>query len=77
LEPKSVVSQGLSDQKSGPRWAKITRSFLVDLFRYIRALYTVSRPGCSHCFYCGMAATRRIGGQDKCERHSKVDSPSD
>jgi hypothetical protein len=76
-EPRSVTSHGLSEQRSSSSWVKTAQSFFVDLFGYIRALYTVSRPECPHCFYCGKPATRCIGERDLCERHSKVDSPSD
>lgn len=72
-----MTSHRLSEQRLGSSWVKTAQSFFVDLFSYIRALYTVSRPECPHCFYCGKPATRRIGGRILCERHSKVGFPSD
>ena len=45
--------------------------FFRDLFGCLRALYTVSRAECPHCFYCGKPATRR-DGRDLCDTHFGV-----
>lgn len=67
----------LSESKSGSHWSVWVQSFLIDLAGCMRALYTVSRPECPHCFYCGKAASARMGGRDLCERHCKATFPSD
>lgn len=77
VESQSTISRGLPDRKSNPRWTKLVLAFLTDLMGCMRALYTVSRPECPHCFYCGKPATRRIGERDLCERHSQTAAPLD
>jgi hypothetical protein len=47
----------------------LVRPFISDFLGYLKALYTVSRPECPHCFYCGRPAAQRAACLDLCDKH--------